>query len=52
MITVGQPVARQIRGLAISSGRVIAYLLDAGSLTLSTRTLIEFSCGARPTSLA
>jgi hypothetical protein len=42
VLTLVQPLRRQVRGLAVCSGRVISYVLDARALTLEIHNLLEF----------
>ncbi len=43
VLTLAQPLRRQVRGLAVCSGRVFSYVFDGGALTLRVRNLLVFS---------
>jgi hypothetical protein len=49
VVTAGRPLGRQVRGLAVCSGRVISYVLDAQARTLQIRNLFELSACCRVT---
>jgi hypothetical protein len=43
VLTLVEPLRRQVRGLEVCSGRVFSYVLDRGALTLQVRNLLVFS---------